>query len=96
MPRSTGSNESSNEISHDSNSQIPQRVMDLFCLIILIIICSIALACYTLWFDNTLSPYYEKCQKQVWSKEKKYDECIEPQNCSIFADMRTMAIGKSG
>jgi len=74
-------------------ARIPQRVMDLFCLIILIIICSIALACYTLWFDNTLSPYYEKCQKQVWSKEKKYDECIEPQNCSIFADMRTMAIG---
>jgi len=70
-------------------ARIPQRVMDLFCLIILIIICSIALACYTLWFDDTLSPYYEECQK----KEKENTLCHNDQNCEIFSDMRTMAIG---
>lgn len=70
-------------------ARIPQRVMDLFCVIILIIICSIALACYALWYDDTLSPYYENCQE----RPLPIKECINPQNCDMFKSMRTMAIG---
>jgi len=70
-------------------TQIPQRVMDLFCLVILLIIGSIALACYALWFDYTLGPYYYDCQLNPLPHQL----CISQQNCEIFASMRTMAIG---
>jgi len=70
-------------------ARIPQRVMDLMWLVILIIVCSISLACYALWFDDTLGVYYQECQQRPMPR----NGCINRQTCDMFASMRTMAIG---
>jgi len=70
-------------------ARVPQRVMDLLSLVILIIICSISLACYALWFDDTLDPYYQSCQERPLPVK----DCISEQTCNMFSTMRTMAIG---
>jgi len=70
-------------------ARVPQRVMDLLSLVILIIVCSISLACYALWFDDTLDPYYQSCQESPLPAK----DCISKQTCNMFSTMRTMAIG---
>jgi len=70
-------------------AKVPQRLMDLFVLTLLIIVNSISLACYCLWYDDTLVPYYDDCQK----KPLPAKQCITLQSCDMFESMKIMAAG---